>query len=251
MELEKLNDSNKTGNEMIELHLDFVKAQAKKAITKFSCVELDDLIQAGNLGLTIAANSFNQKKADRKGATFETYAYFWIQKYMILEYLRTKYVLHVPDKNLRRISYKRKVFDSLEKQLNREPFFNEIAERIAIEKEISESEAKKILANIRMAEAQVYSIDMKIRNSSNTTFADFIPDPYRFEILWVESSDFLDVLSIIIKRLTPRERTVLYLRVFEDYTSNECANVLHVSIQRSQQIWNKTIRKIKRIIYNI
>ncbi|MBA7603681.1 RNA polymerase sigma factor RpoD [subsurface metagenome] len=246
MRLETQN--SESSKELIVSHLDFVIAIAKKAKSRFPCVELDDLIQAGNLGLTKAAKNFDRHKADKRGAKFSTYAYFWIKKYLIQEFLKTKYKLHVPEKELRKISYKKKICNSLKQQLGREPSFDEIAKEISLEMKKSEYEGRQILKNIGMSDAQIYSLDRKIRDDSIVTFADIIADPHRIE----QTLDDLvlpKMVQKIISSLGVREKRVLEARfgigTARETSLEELGREFKITRERIRQLEARALRKLK------
>jgi RNA polymerase sigma factor (sigma-70 family) len=75
--------------EKIESCLKLVYSLAKFYLvrSKNERVNIDDLIQAGNLGLVIAADKYlnTPVESGTRPAKFSTYAYFWIQKYITEE----------------------------------------------------------------------------------------------------------------------------------------------------------------------
>jgi len=78
--LKAANGDKSAKDELVRRNLRFVITVAKQY--EMNGVELDDLINEGNIGLVMAAESYNPTT----GFKFITYAVFWIKK-LILEYL--------------------------------------------------------------------------------------------------------------------------------------------------------------------
>lgn len=232
---------------LILSNMDFVKALASKFKAKFPSADIDDLIQAGNVGLIEAARRFDTRRAQEQGVKFTTYAYPWIQKYIIQECEKVIYTLHVPDKvrreimNINNLKFKHSLF------LGREPTFNELVKYLEVEGGVTKQEAEKLLRNVGMAGAKVYSLDRKISEDSDITFADVIEDPNRIEhtIEDLLPEEMEDVLST----LTPREQRVLQIRFGIGtgiaYTLEEVAKEFNVTSERIRQIEAIALRKLR------
>ncbi len=232
---------------LILSNMDFVKALASKFKAKFPSADIDDLIQAGNVGLIEAARRFDTKRAQEQGVKFTTYAYPWIQKYIIQECEKVIYTLHVPDKvrreimNINNLKFKHSLF------LGREPTFNELVKYLEVEGGVTKQEAEKLLRNVGMAGAKVYSLDRKISEDSDITFADVIEDPNRIEHT---IEDLLpEKMEDVLSTLTPREHRVLQVRFGIGtgiaYTLEEVAKEFNVTSERIRQIEAKALRKLR------
>jgi len=79
--LKAMNGDKKAVDELIKHNLRFVVSVAKQYEQKYNA-DLEDLVNEGNIGLTIAAERFDATK----GFKFISHAVYWIRKY-ILEYL--------------------------------------------------------------------------------------------------------------------------------------------------------------------
>jgi RNA polymerase primary sigma factor len=226
--------------------MDFVKALARKIKCKFPSADIDDLIQAGNVGLIEAARRFNIKMAQEQGIKFTTYAYPWINKYLMQECENVIYTLHVPDKVRRKVSYINNL-KSIYSLFGREPTFNELVKHLKEEMRITEKEAKRQLRNVGLGEATVYSLDKTISEDSNVTFADVIEDPNRLEDT---IEDLLpEEVGKVLATLTPGEQRVLEVRfgigTGVAYTLEEVAKELSLTVRRIQQIEGKALRKLR------
>lgn len=232
---------------LILAHMDFAEAIARQFKAKFPSADIDDLIQAGNVGLIEAARRFDTKVAQERGAKFTTYAYPWIKKYIMLECEKGIYKLHVPDKVRRKVRYVNSIKSIYTLFFGREPTFNELVNYIEREMRITKQEAEKYLRNVGAGGAEVYSLDRKINEDSNVTFADVIEDPYRVEHTL---ADFLPKeMEEVLSTLTPREQRLLEMRFGigsgRAYTYEETAEKFNVTPMRIWQIEAKALRKLR------
>lgn len=117
---------NKDVEELILLHMDYVEALAKKISRTNPRVDVNDLIQSGNVGLIEAAKRFDKKKAKTSGASFKTYAHNWIMKYFLEEIKKSNFLIHIPDKKMREVSKINSINNDLFQLLGREPTYDEI-----------------------------------------------------------------------------------------------------------------------------
>jgi RNA polymerase primary sigma factor len=196
-------------DELIMSHLGYVEGLAKQRIKYYFPVELDDLIQAGRLGLIEAARRFNPQKSKKKSIKFSTYAFNWINKYMVEEYLRARFPIHIPEKKLRKLNASNRIYHTLERELVREPKYDELVSRIKAKLCITVKEAEEVTRILALGE-RIYSLDQTIADDSDTTFADTLESPYRVE----DTLDDLlpEELSGVLSTLTPFEKRILEVR---------------------------------------
>lgn len=232
---------------LILSNMNFVKALASKFKAKFPSADIDDLIQAGNVGLIEAARRFDTKRAQEQGVKFTTYAYPWIKKYILQECEKAIYTLHVPDRVIRKIMYMNNLKSIYSLFLGREPTFNELVNYLEKEMRVTKQEAEKLMRNVGVAEAKAYSLDRKISEDSNVTFADVIKDPDRIEHT---IDDLLPKeMEEVLNTLTPREQRVLEIRFGIGtgiaYTLEEAAKEFNVTSERIRQIEARATRKLR------
>lgn len=228
-------------------NMDFVKAIAYKYKTSFKSAEPDDLIQAGYIGLIEAARRFDVNRAKQQGVKFTTYAYPWIKKYVLKECEKTISLLHVPEKirrNVIRVNNLKAIYPLF---IDREPTFDEVVNYLELEMKISKQKAERLLRNVEKAQPLVYSLDKKLNEDSNTTFADVIEDPDRID---QTLEDVLPkAMEKVLDTLTPREKRLLEIRfgigTGKAYTLEEAAIEFNVSSERIRQIEAKAIRKLR------
>jgi RNA polymerase primary sigma factor len=237
---------------LILSHLPFVIAMAKKMSSKLAPTEIEDLVQAGNLGLVKASQMFNPLKAKLSGARFATYAFPWINKFMIEEHKKAKYSVHVPDKRMRQVLLKHKIESNLAQVLGRQPISDEIASKLAIKEGLTSDNAKTLLHEINIADIEITSIYKNVGRDTKTTIGDLIIDPDSIER---NIDDIVDDLSLSeeirkpLSELNEKERSILEIRfgigTGVAWTLEDIAKKWKVSKERIRQIEAKALRKLR------
>jgi len=111
---------------LLDQHASLVKKLAYQLKAKLPpSVELDDLIQAGMMGLLDAANKYE----DSHGAQFETYAAQRIRGSMLDELRSADWLPRSIRKNMREVETS---ISQLEQELGRSPSENEVAKHLSL-----------------------------------------------------------------------------------------------------------------------
>ena len=193
-------------------------------------VQLDDLIQAGMMGLLDAAKHYNPSK----GASFSTYAGIRIRGTMLDEVRRNDWVPRSVHRNSRRVT---EAIRLAENKLGRDPTDAEIIATLDIKPE----EYHHILADA--SHSQVFGFD------DVGLTDDFMMQGYAAEILGpdkeVMDASFRDTLAQCIDNLPEREKLVLSLYYEEDLNLKEIGAVLDVSESRVCQIHSQATCRLK------
>lgn len=193
-------------------------------------VQLDDLIQAGMLGLLEATRHYDSSK----GASFETYAGIRIRGYMLDEVRRNDWVPRSVYRNSRMIS---EAVKHVEHQLGREAKDSEIAAELGI----SLNEYHEMLQD--SASSHLYGFDdlgvtddaLQGEDGQTST------EPH----VNVFHSDLMSRLSEVIKGLPHKEQMVLSLYYEHDLNLKEIGEVLGVSESRVSQILSQATHRVK------
>lgn len=236
--------------ELVVSHLPLVISKAKSYQGRLPQVDIKDLVQAGNIGLLEAARRFDPKK----GARFSTYASSWIWKFMVEEYQKTRWIIRMPDRVMRLISWKNKVVDTLFQTNGTEPTFEELTLAIAQEKAITFVEAERLVQTIDALKENVVSLDSEIGEEQDVRLVDLIVDR---SVPAVDDSleDLLrsDDLRECLSSLTERERSALEHRFGfsfgsgdgRSHTLEEVGKEWGVTSERIRQIEAKALRKLR------
>ncbi|MDP1604067.1 MAG: RNA polymerase sigma factor FliA [Legionella sp.] len=222
--------SQQTQEMLVKAHALMVKRIAHHLLVRLPpSVVLDDLIQAGMMGLLEAAKHYDVTK----GASFETYAGIRIRGYMLDEVRRNDWVPRSVYRNSRMISI---AVRSVENRLGREATDREIASEL----NLNLDEYYEMLKD--SAGSQLYGFDdlgvtddiMKGDNSA-------LSEPHAN----VMRDDMKDTLTEIIDSLPRKERLVLSLYYEQDLNLKEIGEVLGVSESRVSQIHTQATLRIK------
>lgn len=193
-------------------------------------VEIEDILQAGYLGLVDAS----QRYSAREGVAFSAYAAIRIRG-SIIDFLRR-------NSNLCRatITMQQKVKQatlSLERELKRTPTPKEIAEHLNIPITELEDWQARFQAN------KVQSLD-EVYSDHNVLFQDqnFSPEDQTLQ------SEMRGLLKQALKKLPEREALVLQLYYVEELNVYEVAAILDVTTGRVSQIKKSAIERLRVFI---
>ncbi|MBB1485670.1 RNA polymerase sigma factor FliA [Oceanospirillum sp. D5] len=224
------NSQNERSN-LVEKHAGLVKKVAQHLMGRLpSSVLLDDLIQAGMIGLIEAAQKFDGSK----GASFETYASIRIRGAMLDEVRRYDWAPRSVHRNSRRVS---DAIKAVESRTGRDARDKEVAEELGV----SLDEYNGYLQD--SAGTKLFSFD-EITNQEDNSFD--IPDSESEEPFEsVEGHAFQGALAGAISELPEREQTVLALYYTEGMNLKEIGAVLSVSESRVSQIHSQAALRLR------
>ncbi len=216
---------------VLEKHATLVKRIAHHLIARLpGSVLVDDLIQAGMIGLLEAAKNFDGSK----GASFETYAGIRIRGAMLDDIRKGDWTPRSVHRNTRMISDK---ISELESQLGRDVKDIEVAEALEVSVEqyhtmLNEANAGKIIG---MDDLGVSEDVISIKDNSDSD------DIYE----GIEGQHFKSSLAKAIKTLPEREALILSLYYDDELNLREIGEVLSVSESRVSQIHSQAMVRLR------
>jgi RNA polymerase sigma factor for flagellar operon FliA len=224
-EVENLGESDQ-----IVRHASLVKRIAYHLLNRLPpTVQIDDLIQAGMIGLLEAASNFNPDM----GASFETFAGIRIRGSMIDEIRRSDWTPRSVHRKFRSVT---DAIRKIENDTGEDAKDADVAAVLGI----SLSEYHQIL--IDSSSSRIYSIDTMednlqdaaIPNSSeNTPDQSFISDEYRQQ------------LSESIRLLPEKEQLVMSLYYDDELNFREIGEILDVTESRICQLHGQALLRVK------
>lgn len=193
-------------------------------------VQVEDLIQAGMIGLLEAHKNYDSSK----GASFETYAGIRIRGAMLDDIRRGDWVPRSVHKYNREFSH---AISVLEGELNRDPTDTEVAKYL----NMSLDQYHSILVDINCS--RVVGIDDLGVSDDAISPLNGAEENTPFE--GVADESFRKALVGSIKSLPEREALVLSLYYDEELNLKEIGEVIGVSESRVSQILSQTMQRLR------
>lgn len=218
-------------DELVIRHGELVKRIAYHVVSRLPAhIEVDDLIQAGMIGLLNAAQNFTPTK----GANFETYAGIRIRGAMLDEARRSNWTPRSTFRNAKQVSL---AIRSIENRTGRDAKGQEIAEALGV----------SIEEYHRMVESAASSRILSYEQlAGDPERASMLPDaPEDGPETMLEEDQFREALAEAISSLPERERLVLSLYYDRELNLREIGAILEVSESRVCQIHGQAVLRVR------
>lgn len=216
--------------DLVTRHASLVKRIAHHLASRLpASVQLEDLIQAGMIGLLEAARQYDAAQ----GASFQTYAGIRIRGAMLDEIRRLDWTPRSVHRKGRDVA---EAIRQIEHRTGRDARDNEVAEALGI----TIAEYHSILQDV--STARVFSIDQEDPNTGEVHEPrGDAPEPLAI----LQDEAFQAELAEAIRELPERERLVMALYYDEELNLREIGEVLGVSESRVSQINGRIMIKLR------
>ena len=206
-------------------------------------VDKEDLHQCGLMGLQKAAEGFRVGK----DAKFSTYAAWWIRDALGRCVANTGRAIRIPNQVYQNVNKYKGVYASLENELGTIPS----PKQIAVKMGIKEAEVLKLME----VSQKVNSLDMFVDEDKENTFADLMADNGALSPLENTIKNKLGAKLYPALRSTLDDREYSIINEYfgldgnEPKTFEEIGAELNISRERTRQLFNKSLLKLRQSSY--
>ncbi|MBS1522490.1 MAG: RNA polymerase sigma factor RpoD/SigA [Bacteroidetes bacterium] len=228
---------NRAKDRLVNANLRFVISVAKQYMNQG--INLEDLINEGNIGLMIAAGRYDETK----GFRFISYAVWWIRQSIIRAISEHARLVRLPYNQLNQISRLYKVWQCLEQEYVRTPCVEELAENM----EVSADVVAQLLSKSQLSSV---SIDEPFTCNDKYALIDVLhSDEFAPDHLVVGEAVTKEVKQSM-RVLSKRDRELLRLYFgfgsFSPMTLEEIGNRFNISKEHAGRLKERALDKLRK-----
>jgi RNA polymerase sigma factor for flagellar operon FliA len=215
-------------------HMPLVKRLAHHMKAKLPhSVEVDDLVQAGMIGLLDAISRYEETH----GAQFETYAVMRIRGAMLDELRNSDWLPRSMRQNMRKIET---AMASLQQRLGRPPTESEVAKSL----KLSLDDYQEMLGE-GSGHQLVYYEDFHEEDGNDSFLDRYASDDEADPLRSLLDGDFRQAVIDAIDALPPREKILMGLYYEEELNLKEIGAVMGVSESRVSQLHTQAVARLR------
>lgn len=224
-------------NHLLEEHAPLVKRLAHQMKAKLPpSVEVDDLIQAGMIGLLDAVGRYEENH----GAQFETYAVQRIRGAMLDELRNSDWLPRSMRQNMRKIE---EAMNILQQRLGRPPSETEVAKQL----KLSLTEYQELLFE-GSGHQLVYYEDFHDNDDGEHFLDRYCTDQSDDPLQSLMNSGFRDAVIDAINALPEREKILMGLYYEQELNLKEIGAVMNVSESRVSQLHSQAVARLRAFL---
>ncbi|QUH22087.1 sigma-70 family RNA polymerase sigma factor [Alkaliphilus sp. B6464] len=231
-------NGNKEAREILVSHnLKLVIHYAKQRVRQ-SPLSMEELIQAGNMGLIRAVDTYDYTRNNK----FSTHAKNYILAYMYREEENFARPIRLPSYMVQTKNKVNKSIDRLKKQFEREPTLEEISEDAQL--------PLKRVQKAMEADMKLYSLNVAFGEDNESEGLDFFSSEHDVEQEFIDG-EMKNVIRLATKDLSDLEMQVIHLRHIENMSFNKISKKISMDLEDVKRIEEKTITILKEKLENL
>jgi RNA polymerase sigma factor for flagellar operon FliA len=220
--------------QLVREHISLVKRIASHIISRLpSNIQMDDLVQAGMLGLLEAAKNYDPAQ----GASFETYAGIRIRGSILDEVRGTDWTPRSVTRKIREVS---QAIHQVENTLGRDSSNAEVADHMGISMDEYHAILKDSMA------ARLFSLEQLEEEDGLPGISGGTSEPQEC----LEQNDFKAALAEEIKNLPHKEQLMMSLYYNDELNLKEIGAILNVSESRVSQIHGQALIRLRSRLHS-
>ncbi len=219
-------------DELILKYYPMVRRVAYRMAKRYPrCVDADDLVHIGTLGLIDAVDRFESNRFE----TFDAYARLRVQGAIVDEMRKNDWVPRSVRDRANRIDRARQ---ELKAQLDRAPTLSELADFLGVDDE-------RMAELIRTADVRVL-VSTEEGDEDEGTIGDKLASDSEGLESTVSRRDLDNAIRAVLSdNLSERDQAIIRLYYYEDATFREIANILGVTESRVSQLHTRIKRRLE------
>ena len=229
------NVDREARNQLVEANLGLVVNVARKFQGRG--MVLEDLIGEGNLGLIRAAEKFDP----RFGASFSTYAVYWVRDSIGRALMNTASTIRVPAHVYKLVGRWRRCTRILSRDMGRMPTFDEVASAM----ELSPRQRSLVARGI---DAGRLTLEGSRGGNSETSLSNEVADWHTSDAERLEAKENREALFNRLKHLSDCERFIVTKRYGlegETLSFKEIGRRLGVCSEWARKLGNRSLNKLE------